>query len=342
MSDALFSSGREFASGATGRWAGERFLQAIREGRPISANELRTCDTLPRDVWIAYEDALVEEGLIRLKGIADLIEAGLTRKIPNALGKTMFQFERIGDMEDAVISMDGLARSDNDRVDFNPENLPLPIIHKDFDISIRTLEASRNPRPGSTAVEALDDTQIRVSGRKVYEMQEKLLFQGGPTYGGATIYGYTNHPDRITSAFGTNGNWAQAAKTGENMLSDILTGVAALESNGFYGPYWVYLPGGYGVKVAPDFKANSDKSIMARLMEVNGIEKISVVDQMPANNIVIVQASKDVVTLLDGEPVQTVQWDIYGGFAVAMKVFAIQVPLIRSTSSGKSGVFHMS
>lgn len=342
MSEALFQSGREFGMGATGRWAGERFLQAIREGRPISANELRTCDTLPRDVWIHYEDTLVEEGLIRLKGIADLIEAGLTRKVSNALGKTMLQYERIGDMDDAVISMTGTARSDNDAIDYSPENLPLPIIHKDFNLDIRKLEASRNPRPGSTAVEAIDDTQIRVSGRKVYEMQERVLFRGGPTYGGATIYGYTNHPHRITSAFGTNGNWSQAAKTGTDMMNDLLTGVGALQDNGFPGPYWVYLPGGYGVKISPDFKANGDKSIRERLLEIDGIERISVVDQLPANNIIIVQATSDVVTLLDGEPVQTVQWDIYGGFGIALKVFCIQIPLIRSTSSEKAGVFHMS
>lgn len=332
-------SGRSFLSAATGRWAGEQLLRSMANGGEMSPAVLRTQDTLRRDEWIAFDTALGEEVGLRLRGVADLRAAGLTLTIPNAMGKTLLEYENMGDMEDAVVSLDGLARSDNDRVDFSPGNLPLPITHKDFNLGLRTLSASRGPGSRGTP---LDTTQIRISGRKVAEMLEKMLFRGGATFGGSTIYGYTNHPSRNTGGFGTNGNWLAGAKTGPNMLADIQTMKAALIADGFPGPYWLYLPGTYSTTLDNDYTTTYTGSIRSRLTQVEGLQKIETVDQMPANNIVMVQATSDVVRWVMGEEIQTIQWDIYGGMAVAFKVMAIQVPLIRATKAGKSGIYHMS
>lgn len=333
---ASIEGGRAFVSGASGRWAGEQLLRALQSGKPMSASVLRTCDTLRKDEWKAFDEALVEEGVIRLRGVANLIAAGLTIPVANAMGKTLFEYEKMTDMEAAVVSMDGITRGDNDRVTFSLSNLPLPITHKDFNIHLRTLSASRERG------EALDTTQSRVAGRLVAEQLEYMLYQGGPTFGASVIYGLTTEPNRNTGAFGTNGNWAQAAKTGTNMLDDVLTMKAALESDRFYGPYWLDIPSTYSTEIDQDFKANSDKTIRQRLLEVDGLERITVVDQMPADNIVMYQATRDVVALVDGEGIQTIQWDIYGGMAVAFKAFAIQVPLVRADAQGRSGVYHMS
>jgi hypothetical protein len=91
-----------------------------------------------------------------------------------------------------------------------------------------------------------------------------------------------------------------------------------------------------------DFKAESDKTIRARLLEVDMVNDIRVVDQLPADNVIIAQSTIDVAAWIMGETTQTVQWDLYGGFKVAFKAFAIQVPLIRSDAQGRSGVFHYS
>src|SRR3972149_8902498 len=72
----MLDTGRTFYRGASGRWAGERVLKALKEGRPISPAELKSLDTLRKDEWKAIDDALIEEGAIRLKGVADLIAAG--------------------------------------------------------------------------------------------------------------------------------------------------------------------------------------------------------------------------------------------------------------------------
>lgn len=329
------SGNQAFFQAASGRWAGERMLKALQEGRPLSAAELRTCTTLSKDEWVQFDAAAVEEGAIRLKGIADLISAGLTIDVPNALGKTLLEYERVTDMDPAITSLDGLARGDNDRQTFALDSLPLPITHKDFNISIRTLAASRERG------ETLDTMQVRTAGRLVAEQLESMLFLGGPTFGAGIIRGYTDHPDRNTGSFGA-GTWSASARTGAEIFTDVQTMLVAANAARFYGPFWIYVSGNMSAKFEEDYKANGEKTIRSRILEIDGIERIQVVDQLTADNVIMVQATRDVTALVDGEGIQTVQWDIYGGMAVAFKVMAIQVPLIRSDAQQRSGVFHMS
>lgn len=330
---AAVESGRDVFASAGGRWAGEQLLSALQEGRSLSAAELRTCDTLRKDEWKNFDEALIAEGEIRLRGVRALLEAGLSTNIPNAFGKTVHEWEDITDMDPAVVSLDGLARGDDDRQEFSLNSLPLPITHKDFNIGIRTLSASRERG------EPLNTIQTRTAGRLVFEKFESMLFSGYPNaFRGLNIYGLCNHPDRNTGTY-SSGNWLSAS--GDAMLDDLQAAMTALETARFYGPYWVMLPTGYGVPLSSDFKANSDKTIRQRLLEVDEIDRLVVCDQMPSNEIVVFQPSPDVVEWAVGEEVQTVQWDLYGGFQIAFKVLGIQVPIVKSTAAGRSGIYHL-
>lgn len=328
-------TGRTFYAGDSGKWAGEQFMRALKNGENISPALLRTADTLRTREWIAYDEALVAEAQIRLRGVADLMAAGLTKPIANAMGKTYLEYQKVGDIDPAIVSLDGVTRSENDTPEYSTANLPLPITHKDFYINMRKLVASRN------LGESLDVTMARASGRKVSEELERMLYQGGKTFGGSTIYGYCTHPNRNTMSFGTNGNWAQAAKTGADMLKDVQDALTLLEGDRMYGPYWVYVSSSGSIKLSDDFKAASDKTIRARLLEIDGIQRVTVADQMPANT-VVVQASPDVVELVIGEPLQTVQWDVHGGMQINFKAFQIMVPLVKADASNRSGVVHIS
>lgn len=318
---------------STGRWASERLLKALAEGRPITSVELRTADVLRKDEWIHLDEALVQEGIIRLRAVGDFMAAGLTIPVPNAMGKTVFQWEDVSDMEPAEVSLSGLSKSDGDRQRFDLNSMPLPLVHKDFPISIRTLAASRERG------ESIDTSAARVAGRLVAEKIEYMLFNGGPKYGGNTIYGLTNHPNVNTLDFENNLAWDAATKTGEGILVDVLAAIQKLEEDRFgAGPYWIYVPKEYSTVIEKDFKANSDKTTRQRLLEVDRVQKVQVADQCPAGKIVVMQATQDVAAIVDGEPIQTVQWDIEGGLQVHFKVFAIQVPLIRADQSDRSGI----
>lgn len=334
---AAVDSGRSFMRSAmtSGRWAGERWMAAINAGQEISPSHLRTNTVLRRDEWVQFDTALVESAQIRLRGWSVLVAAGLGRTIPNGLAKTLLEYEKMSDMAEAQVSMDGVARDENDTVEFTPAQLPLPITHKDWYLNLRRLLASRQRG------EPLDTTHTRLSGRKIAETTESMLFLGGKTFAGSTIYGLTNHPDRNTVSFGTGGAWS-GSKTGEQILSDIGALKLAAEGDRYYGPYHIFVGGASSTKLDEDFKANSDRTIRERAMSVDQIQGISVADKMPTGSVVLVQLSSDVIEALEGEPLQTVQWDIAGGFQINFKGFAIMVPLIKSDKEGRSGVVHMS
>jgi len=323
-----------------GRWATQKLKEAALSGRALTASALRTLDTLRHEEWKQFDDALLEEAKIRLVGVADLIAAGFVKNVPNALGKTVFAYEKMTDMAAAETSLDGLAQTDNDRQEFDLFQMPLPITHKDFFINLRTLAASREKG------ESLDTTQVRTAGRVVSERLEYMLFRGGPTYGGMSIYGYTTHPDRNTSGFNASKSWDATDKLPNSFLADVLAGINASHGDRMYGPYSIYAPTSAETNLDNDYYisggTSSSMSIRTRLLQVSALQSIRVADQLTAANLIMKQNTPDVASWVNGENLQTVQWDELGGFKINFKAFAIGVPLIRSDIAGRSGVVHFS
>ena len=331
----MVDNAKGFLSG--GRWATQQFLKALKAGKGLSAAALRTLDTLRREEWKFFDDALVVEANIRLVAVGDLISRGLVIPVPNALGKMVFGYEKVTDMDEASVSLDGLSRTDNDVQEFLLSQLPLPITHKDFFINLRKLVASRE------LGESLDTTQVRTAGRVVTEGLEDMLINGGPQFGGLPIYGYTTHPSRKYYKFGnTNQTWEDSGKTGEEMLADVIYALGKLHSVRAFGPYAIYVTSAAGVRLEDDFKANSDKTIRQRLLEIENVVAVRTADQLGDASVLIVQLTMDTAAWVQGESLQTVQWDEAGGFKINFKAMAIGVPLIRSDASGRCGVFHYS
>jgi uncharacterized linocin/CFP29 family protein len=334
------ATGKAFWGGASGRWAGEQLLKALSENKQISPSLLRTLTTLRKDEWKVFDDTLVSAAQERLVAVADLIERGLTSKISNAMGKTVLEYDLVGDMNEAQVSMDGAAQTENDRIEFDTAGLPLPITHKDFWINLRTLVASRSRGDG------LDTTQIRISGRKIAEAQEELLVKGtvngvDKQFQGLKVYGYLSHPKRNLDTFGTNGAWNNAAKTGDNMVDDVLSMLAMMDDDKQTGPFVLYVPKDAKPNLEKDFKTNGTLSARQRLLQIEGLEAIKTLPSLPSANLLMVQMTEDTVKLVQGEPLQTIQWDTQGGFHVNFKAFQIQVPLIRADQAGNIGLVHM-
>lgn len=333
----VHSPGRFLSSGANdGKWATAMLVNSILAGNGINTQALRTAEILSRDEWKVFDDAILEENRIRLRGVADLIAAGLVKRIPNGLAKTVLEYQTIGDMDEAIISLDGVTRSLNDRIEFGQAGIPLPITHKDFYINLRALLASR------TSGEAMDTTHIRVATRKVAEKNEDTLFNGGPTFGGLPIYGLTTHPSRMTGSFGTGGSWSQSGKTGAQIVSDVGTMLLAFESAGFSGPYGIYIGANASLKMQEDYKAEAEATIRARILQFENVQFVRVVDTLDADEVVMVQLTPDVVQIVIGEDTQTIQWDVHGGMQINYKVMNIVVPLIRAVGSQDAGIYHMS
>ena len=103
----------------------------------------------------------------------------------------------------------------------------------------------------------------------------------------------------------------------------------------------IYVPTAYETVLDNDYGSNYPKSIRARILEVDGIKGIKVVDTLTANNVIMVQMTTDVVRLVRGMGIQNVEWQTEGKMITKYKVMTIQVPQIRSDQDGNSGLVHL-
>jgi len=318
---------------------GRTYITLYKGGDPKSPSSyqaipLQTNGTLRRDEWKQLDDAVLMISRQRLGGIDDLRQNGLVFNLGNAMGTTVLEYHDISDAMTANLSMDGATRGLGDRPVFGTNYLPLPIIHVDFEINLRVLEAAR--RNGNP----LDTTSIEMATRKVLEKLESMLFTNTTyTFGSGTIFSYVNHTYRnqVTLA----ANWDASGTTGAMIIADILAMKQASINAMHYGPWMLYIPTAYETVLDEDYEEGYPKSIRARILEISGIKGIKIVDTLPANNVLFIQMTSDVVRLVNGLNIQVIEWQTEGKFITKYKVIAIQVPQVRADQAGNSGVTHL-
>jgi len=289
--------------------------------------------TLRKEDWKTLDLAVVKAAQPRLKAFADLRAAGLTYAIPNGMAKTVLETETQSDISDASVSMDGLAEGANDRPVFELGNLPLPIIHKDFNYSARQILASRNG--GSP----LDTTHAELAGRKVAEMVEKLTIgtAGSYKFGGGYVYGYTNFPSRITKSITTPTTINQAVT-----LAEVLDMKKRAHDAHHYGPYMMYCSPAWDPFMDGDYSASgaSSQTLRERLARINGIDGVETLDYLTGYDLLLIQKTTDVARAVIGMDIKTVQWESKGGMQLNFKVMAILVPQLRADHNSNTGIIH--
>ena len=297
----------------------------------FNVSALRTFDTLRKDEWIHYDQAVTRVAQQRLIGVQDLFSRGLVYNLPNALGKTVLEWEKVSDMNPAQVSMDGVTNGQNDRVQFGLDSMPIPIVHKDFRLNIRALSASR------TTGEPLDTTQVSLATRKVVEEIERHLYLGTTILGSnRPIYGYTTAPNRITGS--VTANWASA--TGVQIVADVIAMINAANAQHMYGPFQIYVPLAAHVNMSNDYKAESDKTIMSRVMEIPNVAGVTASETLSGTNVVMVQMTSDVVDIVNGIQPTLIQWSSGDGMTEFFKVLAIMPPRVKSDYADQSGIIH--
>jgi len=288
--------------------------------------------TLRRDEWKQFDDAVLKAARNRLVCANTFISKGLVYSIPNGLGKTVLQYEDLNEFNDASLGMDPLPTAVEDRPVWSTKYMPLPIIYKEFRVNIRQLEASR------TLGEPLDTTSAEMAGRKVAEMVEELTCNGSSnfTFGGGVLYGIKDFTNANTGSL--TADWDDSAATGETMLADVLAMKQALIDAYHYGPYGIFIPTNYETAIDADFKAASDKTIRQRLMEVDGIQFITVADKLTADYVVMLQLTQDVMRMVVGLPMTTLQWESRGGLSQHFMVMTIMLPQPRADQNARCGI----
>jgi len=302
-------------------------LNAMRPHLGIHQNAL-----LRRDEWLELDQVVVETVKVGLVGIQDLIDNGLVKRL-GGLGTLLSGYETVSEMTAADVSMDGDVAGEEDNVEYGENFVPVPIIHKDFRISQRKLEASR--RMG----ESLDVTQARAASRVVREQMESMLFNGhAKQLAGYPIYGYTTAPNRITgTAIGDFGTAMNGYKT-------MVKALGALGAFGFNGPFGVYVAQTQYNELfnqsSTSYIKNEYQLIIEGLPQIKYVKPSYSSFGLTAGSLVFTQLDAETVDLAIAEDVTPVQWDERGGAVTKFRVMTALVPRIKSDFNTRCGVLH--
>jgi hypothetical protein len=297
---------------------------------------LRTLD------WIQLDEAVIRAAKPRLRAAKDIREMGLVYSLPNGIAKTVMQFQQQSDITGATMSMDGLRQAESDRPVFSLINFPLPIIHKDFSFPLRQLLASR------TGYSPLDTTTAELAGRRVAEQVEQLLLgapasslllgQNAYTWGGGTIQGYMNFTNRITYSLTlpTTAGWVP-----QNTVDDVLNMKKASQQAFHFGPWMLYAGLYWDPYFDDDYKPTyNDTTLRQRIGEIDGILGVRTVDYIPDQSLILVQMTTDVVRMVIGMDITTVQWETHGGMQLNFKVMCVMLPQLRTDFNLNTGIVH--
>jgi hypothetical protein len=183
-----------------------------------------------------------------------------------------------------------------------------------------------------------------MAGRRVAEMTERLTLGrlDTYTYGGGTIYGMTNFPDRLTATFTapTDSAWTPAVH-----LAEMLAAKQTLQDANHYGPFMVYYSSAWDQYLDDDFNTNyPNKTTRQRIGEIDKFDGIKTLDYLDTStstfNIIIVEMDTGTIRLVIGMDVTTLEWDDMGGLRKNYKVMNIIIPQLRADYDSNTGILH--
>lgn len=313
---------------------GRHYVAHNHEGKLISVAQPIGNATLRKDEWKIVDDAVVAAAKERLRFVADLRGVGLTYNLPNGMGKTVLETQTQSDITPATISMDPVRQGEADRPEYDLTSLPLPIIHKDFFFNARQIAVSRNSGA------PLDMTMAQLASRRVAEAIEDLALglSGTFKYGGGYVYGLTNFPQRLTKVMT---NPEDSGWTPKTTVTEVLE-MRAQSKNAFhYGPWVLYTSPDWDIYLDEDYSdAKGDNTLRDRIKKLEGISDIRSLDHLTGYQMILVQMSSDVVRIVNGMDITTLQWETMGGLQVHFKVMAMMVPQFRSDYHSNTGIVH--
>lgn len=310
----------------------EALLRAADASGELSIPALRALSPLSERAQVIVDKAVVEVGLQRLVVTADLMAAGMVFDLNDPLSVTQVEWEIVGKTGGAQRTMSPSARGENQLPDRRPGRVPVYLTTDDFSLGIRTLKMSQ--RVG----QPLDTTLVQQATRRVNEAIEDATLNGaGFNVAGYGTPGLLNAPNANTYTIPVS--WVTA--TGAQIQADVMNMIGKLQTDLKWGPYNMYVGTAYGNALTFDFKANGDKSILARLREIEAGGRplsIKVADQMPATTVLLMQMTSDTADIINGQAPTVIPWTSLDGFTLYWLVMAIMVPRVRSDYDGNSGI----
>lgn len=317
-------------------------VQLYRQREIATPGNFNVNATLRKDEWLVLDQEILESYRERLTVVDDLRARGLVQNV-GGLGVLISEWENASEITDAAIDMNGEppATGKKDRQTFGLTGVPIPVIHKEFDIGERVLMASRQRGASldvTTGVEASRSCARTVEGMFINGVSGALGASNsdGNTY---QIYGLTTFPNRVQ--YTTLSDWSDSGTTPETILDEILLMVAEMETNQRrYGPFALYIPADCSFQFYQDFKAESDKTLMQRVLEDPRIDSVKVADTLAAGNVLLIQMDRTTLDIAEAAPESNIQWASGSGWTNHFQTFAALAPRLKTDFDGRCGILH--
>ena len=292
--------------------------------------------TLPKDAWKIMDDKFLTSVKNRLSAVADLQSRGLVESLGElGFSNTIFEWQMEKSGGEAILSMDGNVKGNDDAVEYVTAGIPLPMCSKYFSLSARMLAASK------TVGRPLDVSQVGNAGTVIAEKLENLLVNGadGFKYGGYNLYGYTTYPDRNTGSL--TANWDTA--TASQILTDVMAMNKALVDDKFVDEKILYIPSHYATGLEADYSsAYPGVTIKDRILKVGSISKIQILDVLEGDQVLMINMNSENVRMIEGSAPTLISAESDNKMSTDYYAYAILVANLRSNSEGNTGISHWS
>lgn len=315
---------------------------ATNESEQLAANGMAVNATLRKDEWESIDSRVNDVMRQRLTIVDDLRSYGLVT--PVSLGTILRVTERLSDTDGADISFDGDTPPQNDRPDYQRNVIPVPVVAKGFQINWRQLDASR--RRG----DPLDVTAAAQAARKVRDKLQYLFVHGlgagpgaNPVNGtdGQSIPGLITAAGRLTEA--KSASWGVATT---DIVGDTQKMLKKAYDAYLFGPFMMYVPKNAWSVLQLDYStAKGDKTFLERILAFQDIKGVRPLDDLPDDNVLLVQMTEDVIDLSEAQSPTTVQWE-KSPFVTNFRVLTVAGPHIKSIENQAgntiNGIVHLS
>lgn len=291
--------------------------------------------TVRHEDFLVIKDMIIEVRRRELTAIDDLM-TGSGLQVSAAITDQLVGFENINEFQEAQQEMNPTSFDNNDTV-FTEDFVPSPITHSSFGVPFRQQGFQYKSSIGMSE-----------SIRQVAERNEDTLINGNSSllvsFQGTNfqIFGYTNHPDRGVD---TISDWTIAANS-ELIVTETVTALGLMHSGqgGVKNDSVIlYVANDIWTNLQNDFKAESDKTIMARLLQIAQIKEVKPAEKLTDGNALLVEmlartiqiaVAQDIIVVphVKTNPMSTQQ----------MTAYSAMTHMIKSDSNGKTGLMHLS
>ena len=128
--------------------------------------------------------------------------------------------------------------------------------------------------------------------------------------------------------------WDDAAKTGAEILTDVLAMRAKAAAVKRYGPYTLYVNTEYGAALQKPFDSSSGARTIQQYLEAltfgNRNLRVRVADLLPANRVLLVEDTANAVDVIVGQQAVAINPAPEIEFHTKWLVYAVIVPRVKS------------